>query len=96
MAFCTLLEWDSGFDLERFRRLNERAGTHDELPDGCLARIVGTVESGGRVIEVWESPEHAKRFSEQSTPLIADMEIPPPTGVAAFETSTFQTRAGAG
>ena len=44
MPFCTLLEWDSGFDLERYNELNERAGTHDDLPEGCLVRIVGLVD----------------------------------------------------
>ena len=93
MPFCTLLEWDSGFDPERYQELNERAGTHKKLPEGCLARIVGLVQSGARVIEVWESEEHAERFSEQNTPLIREVNIPPPTGVAAFETMIFQARA---
>ncbi|MBV8710469.1 MAG: hypothetical protein JOY56_01730 [Solirubrobacterales bacterium] len=92
MPFCTLLEWDNGFDPEGYDELNERAGTHDKLPDGCLARIVGLVQSGARVIEVWESEEHAQRFSEQNTALIREVNIPPPTGVAAFETAIFETR----
>jgi len=92
MAFCTLLEWDSGFDQALYDHLNERAGTGDELPDGCLARIVGLAESGARVIEVWESDAHAKRFAEQSTPLIRELNIPPPTGVAAFETTVFMAK----
>jgi hypothetical protein len=92
MPFCTLLEWDSDFEFERYYQLNERAGTHDELPDGCLARIVGPVDTGARIIEVWESDEHARRFSEQNTPLIDELNIPPPTGVAAFETTIFKAR----
>ena len=89
MPFCTLLEWDSGFDQALYDHLNERAGTADDLPEGCLARIVGLVESGARVIEVWESDKHAQRFAEQNTPLIRELNIPPPTGVAAFETTVF-------
>lgn len=92
MPFCTLLEWDNGFDLGRYDELNQRAGTHEDLPDGCLARIVGLVESGARIIEVWESDQDAQRFSEQNTPLIAELQIPPPTGVAAFPTTTFLSR----
>jgi hypothetical protein len=92
MAFCTLLEWDGGFDHALYDHLNERAGTADKLPDGCLARIVGLVESGARVIEVWESDEHARRFSEQNTSLIRELNIPPPTGVAAFETTVFMAK----
>ena len=93
MPFCTLLEWDSGFDPEAYDELSERAGMREKLPDGCLARIVGLVQSGARVIEVWESEEDAERFSEQNTPLIRELNIPPPTGVAAFETAVFQASA---
>ena len=92
MPFCTLLEWDADFDMARFDELAERSGGHENLPDGCLARIVGPVATGARVIEVWESEEDARRFSEQNTALIREVEIPPPTGVAAFETTLFKTR----
>jgi hypothetical protein len=92
MPFCTLLEWDSDFDMDRDHELNRRSSAHDGLPDGCLARIVGAVESGARIIEVWESDEHASRFAEQNTPLIGKLNIPPPTGVAAFETTIFEAR----
>jgi hypothetical protein len=94
MPFCTLLEWDAEFDMARYDELNQRAGGHDELPDGCLARIVGPVETGARVIEVWESEDDARRFSEQNTPLIREVNMPPPTGVAAFETTVFLARGG--
>ena len=40
MAFCTLLEFDNTFDLDRYADMASRAG-HAELPEGCLARIVG-------------------------------------------------------
>jgi hypothetical protein len=94
MPFCTVLEWDTDFDLALFDELTARAGTHDKLPDGCLARIVGPIDTGARVIEVWESQEDASRFSEQNTPLIGELNIPPPTGVAAFETTAFMARGG--
>jgi hypothetical protein len=92
MPFCTLLEWDTDFDMARYEELNERAGGQEKLPDGCLARIVGSVQTGGRVIEVWESEEDARRFSEENTPLIREVNMPPPTGVAAFETAVFIAR----
>ena len=92
MAYCTLLEWDTDFPFERYHELNQRAGDHDALPDGCLVRVVGPVESGVRIIEVWQSGEHAKRFSEQNSAAITELQIPPPTRVAAFETSIFQAR----
>jgi len=96
MPFCTLLEWDAAFDMARYDELNKRAGGHDKLPDGCLARIVGAVETGARVIEVWKSEEDARRFGEQNTPLIREVNMPPPTGVAAFETTVFLASADAG
>jgi hypothetical protein len=96
MPFCTLLEWDAGFDMADIDELNERAGVQDDLPDGCLARIVGRVPTGARVIEVWESEDDARRFSERTAPLISEVNIPPPTGVAAFETTVFKSRADAG
>jgi hypothetical protein len=92
MPYCTLLEWDSDFDLDRYDELNQRAGAHSGLPEGCLARVVGPVETGARIIEVWQSSEHAARFSEKNSPLIAELEIPPPARVAAFETTIFQAR----
>src|SRR5437763_1146415 len=97
MAFCTLLEWDGEFDLGRYKALNERAGAHDRLPNGCLSRIVGRVDDGGaRIIEVWRSSDDAQRFSEENGPLIVEFKIPPPSRVAAFETTVFQLREDAG
>ena len=60
MAFCTLLEWDERFPYDRYHELN----AHDALPAGCLVRVVGSVEQGALIIEVWQSNEHAKRFSD--------------------------------
>jgi hypothetical protein len=38
VAFCTLLEFED-LDLDRYAEMAAR-GSHDGLPDGCLARIV--------------------------------------------------------
>ncbi len=92
MPFCTLLEWDADFDMALFDELSERSGGRDKLPEGCLARVVGPVATGARVIEVWESEEDARRFSEQNTPLIREMDMPPPTAMATFETTLFKAR----
>ena len=93
MTFCTLVEWDEGFPLDRYRELSERAGDQDALPDGCLARVVGGAEPGACVIEIWQSEDDAKRFSAKSSPWIAELQIPPPTRIAAFEAQIFQARA---
>jgi hypothetical protein len=92
MAFCTLLEWDDAFPFDRYDELNERAGDHGSLPDGCLARIVGAVEAGAMIIEVWQSDQHAKRFSDENSHLVGELGIPPPSRVAVFETNIFQAR----
>ena len=91
MPFCTLLEWDADFDFDTYQKLNERTGGHD-LPEGCLSRIVGAVETGARIVEVWESPEHARKFSEANSPNITDLKIPAPTRVSAFETSIYRAQ----
>jgi len=96
MAFCTLLQWDGDFPLERYREMNERAEGHGTaLPDGCLARIVGPVDNGAAIVEVWRSGDDARRFSEQSASLLGEFEMPAPTRVAAFETTIFQARESA-
>jgi hypothetical protein len=92
VAFCTVVEWDDPFPFDRYDELNARAGDHESLPDGCLARIVGAVEEGARIVEVWQSEEHAKRFSDKNSHLIGELQIPPPARVAAFPTSIFQAR----
>ena len=70
-----------------------RAGDHDSLPEGCLARVVGADNSGARIIEVWQSDENAKRFSDKNSHLIAELQIPAPSRVAAFQTTVFEARA---
>jgi hypothetical protein len=80
MPFCTLLEWDHDLDLARYEAMNERAGGHDPLPNGCLCRVVGPVETGARILEVWESADHARRFAEANGHLVAEFQLPPPLG----------------
>jgi hypothetical protein len=92
MPFCTLLEWESDFDFAAYEALNKKAGVHDRLPDGCVGRIVGPVEGGARIIEVWQTGDDAGRFNEKNGHLIADFNIPPPSRVSAFETTEFQLR----
>jgi hypothetical protein len=92
MPFCTLVEWDKGFDLSVYEEMIDRAGGHGELPAGCVTRIVGAVNDGARVIEVWESPDAARKFSEEHAPNLGELKIPPPDRVAAFETTFYLTQ----
>lgn len=96
MPFCTLLEWDQDFDLAQYEAMNERAGGHDPLPDGCLCRVVGPVESGARILEVWASADAARQFAEANGNLVAEFHLPPPARVSAFETTVFRTRTPGG
>jgi len=91
MPFCTLLEWDGPFDLDKYEEMNRSSGVHEVLPDGLLARIVGAVDSGARIVEVWRAPEDASDFNAKHGHLVAEFEIPPPSRVAAFDATVFQT-----
>jgi hypothetical protein len=92
MAFCTIVEWVGAFDLEGFNAMIEEAGGHENLPDGCLSRIVSAAESGARVIEVWESNEDARKFADRVGPSLGQFQVRPPDRVAAFETTFYQAR----
>ena len=80
MAFCTPRD-------ERACR----GGHTNQLPEGCLARIVGSVDTGAAIVKVWRSGDDARRFSEQNAPLLEDFNMPPPERVAAFETTIFES-----
>ncbi len=92
MAFCTQLEWDHDFPFDRYEAMTTAAGSHAVLPEGCLARIVGRVETGARIFEVWESPDDARRFGESSASSLAEFQMPPPTRAAAFQLVSFRVR----
>jgi hypothetical protein len=90
MPFCTIVEfeWDETFDHEAFGTALGARG--DALPDGCLSRISSIDASGARMIEVWQSGEHARAFAEQSAPDLAAMPIPAPSRVSGFELTSYQ------
>lgn len=86
MPFCTMVEWDQDLSSDVYDKLTKQAG---ELPDGCLCRIVGTGQSGPKVIEIWQTPGDAQRFAEATIGDISDMNMPPPDRVSAFEASAY-------
>jgi hypothetical protein len=92
MAFCTIVEWSTDVDLGRLTALGESDGTHTELPPGCLSRLVGALETGACVIEVWQSGEDARRLREESAPQASASALPPPSRVAGCEAQLFQSR----
>jgi len=90
MAYCTIVEfeWDESFDYQSFGQAVSAHG--DTLPAGCLSRISSIDATGARMIEVWQSGEHARAFAQASAPLLASMPIPPPLRVAGFELTSYQ------
>lgn len=92
MAFGMILEWDRDFSLERYDEASRRLGTHDRLADGCLSHAVGLLEDGAaRLVEVWESPEHAEKFTAAGADVLADLGFPPPARVTTFDAWRFAT-----
>jgi hypothetical protein len=91
MPFCTIVEfeWDESFGREQFAAMIEKAGPVDELPAGCVSRIVGVDDAGARVIEVWRSGADAAAFAKRSAPDLAGLELPPPSRVTGFETTAY-------
>ncbi len=91
MPFCTIVEidWDPNFGREQFTEFIERSDPVDELPDGCLSRIVGIDDDGARMIEIWRSGDDARAFAERSAPSLADVRMPPPTRITGFETTSY-------
>ena len=76
--------------------MNERAEGHTgQVPEGCLARIVGPVDTGAAIVELWRSGDGWRRFSEANAHLLDEFKMPPPTRVTAFETTIFQSRGAA-
>ena len=91
MPFCTIVEfeWTGTFGREQFANMIERAGPVDEMPAGCVSRIVGVDDTGARVIEVWNSGDDARAFAEKSAPALASVQMPQPSRVTGFETTAY-------
>ncbi len=57
-----------GATLEQYdevdQKMTEKMG--DAAPDGVHAHIAGATDNGLRVIEVWDSPEHADRYDQEA------------------------------
>ena len=56
--------------------------SNDNLPDGAMVHIAGEGPAGWRVIEVWESEEHARAWDEKLLPVLeqAGIHRPEPEG----------------
>ena len=96
MPFCTLVEfeWSQSSGREQFTAALGEADPDGELPAGCLSRITSIDDAGARVIEVWRSGDDARAFAEQSRPALAAAQLPAPSRVAGFETTSYRVAGG--
>jgi hypothetical protein len=46
-------------------------------------------DGAARLVEVWESQEHAERFNAAGVAVLADSGFPPPARVTTFEILRF-------
>ena len=61
------------------QKMTEKMGK--EAPDGVHAHIAGATDDGLRVIEVWDSPEHADRYDREAGlgEAMQEAQVPEPT-----------------
>jgi len=64
MAVAMLMEWP-GFTQEPYRAVLQELQLDTNPPNGLLFHVAGIVQSGLRILDVWESPEAFQTFSEQ-------------------------------
>jgi hypothetical protein len=88
VPYCTVVEfeWESRGPRDAFEKMT--AAGEVKVP-GRLVRVVGIDEHGARAIEVWGSPEDARRFAESAQPALQAAELPAPTRVYGFEVTAF-------
>jgi hypothetical protein len=90
VAYCTVVEfeWEGSGSRAAFEQVTSSAPSHVE---GRLVRILGIDDRGARAIEVWGSPEDARRFAEAASPALDASALPAPARVVGFEVTTFDT-----
>jgi hypothetical protein len=54
-----------GANQEFYEQVNPKVMPGGTLPDGCQIHIAGPVESGWRVITVWDSEEQFQQFRDE-------------------------------
>jgi hypothetical protein len=65
--------------LEIYQRVRERMDTDNNPPEGLILHTASEVDGRLKVVDVWESEEHAERFGrERLGPAI--MEVAPEVG----------------
>ena len=69
MAICMIQTFPANPDVPDnagfYDQLNEKMGTRENPPDGCLAHSAGQSPDGWRLVDFWESREHFDRFFQE-------------------------------
>jgi hypothetical protein len=77
-----------GGTLEQYDQVDQKMAEKmgKEAPDGVHAHIAGATDEGMRVIEVWDSPEHADRYDKAAGlgEAMQEAGVPEPT-ITEFE-----------
>jgi signal transduction histidine kinase len=77
-ALVVLVEWE-GVTAEQYDEMINRMSVTDIALPGGLFHVAGPTENGWRVVDVWESPEVAERFSRETLmPILQLMGFPLP------------------
>ena len=90
MPYAVIMEWDADWDTHR--RIDAAIG--EDPADGLVLHSAGPSESGTRVLDVWETKDHANRFFEtRIVPALASlgMEPGPPLSLTEFEVEIVRT-----
>jgi hypothetical protein len=74
-----------GFNQPDFDSAMAAVAAQIGVPDGRMARIVGSDGSVGRVIEVWATGRHARTYAERIDTADSIALVPFPSRVAGFE-----------
>lgn len=64
MAIGLLLDIE-GMDMKMYDDLNAEANFPVEAPQGLISHVAGPIDSGMRVLDVWESREDFDRFVDE-------------------------------
>ncbi|HLK45861.1 MAG TPA: hypothetical protein VKT18_07715 [Acidimicrobiales bacterium] len=94
MTYCTVVEFEwadaaARSTFEAFAGRDEAASV-----EGRLVRVVGIDDAGARAIEVWATPDDARRFAESTAPGMAGANLPAPSRVFGFEVDHLDVAAG--
>jgi hypothetical protein len=89
MAYTYILEFD-GATAADYDAVMEKMDLGGDMPPGGLFHGAGAIESGWRVVDVWESAEIFGRFAQEKIgPLTAEVGMRPPE-IRTLEVATIR------